>query len=140
MRFLSRFKRTQLAKKRILLVDDEPVFTRLLKINLERTGRYIVREENDATKALDVALEFTPQVVVLDMLMPKIDGNRVAAQFRSNSRFCKTPIIFLTAVISNHKGCLAQEIDGFPALAKPIGLDELVNAIEAAFTEEAPVS
>jgi DNA-binding response OmpR family regulator len=72
--------------------------------------------------------------------MPKIDGNQVAARLRSDSRFCKTPIIFLTAVISNYGSSEAQEIDGFPALAKPIGLGELVNAIEAAFKEELPIN
>lgn len=140
MRFLSRFKKTKPEKKRILLVDDEPVFTRLLKINLERTGHYIVREENDAAKALKVALEFSPHLVLLDMLMPKIDGHGVAAQLRSEFQFCKTPIIFLTAVISNYGAARTQEIDGFPALAKPVGLGELVEAIEAAFREEVPVS
>jgi DNA-binding response OmpR family regulator len=139
LRFFSIFRKSQRPQRRILLVDDEPVFTRLLKINLERTGRYIVREERDATKALEAASEFAPDLILLDVVMPKTDGNHVAAELRSTSRFCKTPIIFLTAVISNYGSSQRREIDGIPALAKPVGLEELVNAIEAAFQEELPV-
>ncbi len=60
-------------KPRILIVDDEPSFIRLLKLVLERTGRYSVRKEGDATKALEVALEFQPDLILLDFVMPKVD-------------------------------------------------------------------
>lgn len=62
-------------KRRILIVDDEPSFVRLLKLNLERTGQFTVKEEHDGTKALPVATEFRPDLILLDMVMPKIDGS-----------------------------------------------------------------
>ena len=68
--------------KRILVVDDEQGFTMLLKMNLEKKGGYEVRVENDATKALDAAREFRPQVVLLDVVMPEMDGGDVALSFR----------------------------------------------------------
>ena len=57
--------------KRILVVDDEAGFARLLKLGLERTGRYDVRVENRARVALDSAREFEPHLILLDCLMPE---------------------------------------------------------------------
>ena len=134
MRFLPAFKKPRPAKKRILLVDDEAGFTRLLKINLERTGRYIVRDENDGMKALDVALEFMPDLIFLDVVMPKIDGANLGRQIRSHPRLQGARIVYLTGSIrKNEEG--PMEISGFPALAKPIGLKELQETIEAALTK-----
>ena len=60
-------------KKRIFVVDDEPGFTRLLKLTLERTGNYTVLEQNDGTQAWLTAREFKPDIIFLDIVMPKID-------------------------------------------------------------------
>src|ERR1043165_1795885 len=116
-------------KRRILIVDDEAGFTRLLKINLERMGNYVVREENDGTKALDVALEFMPDLIFLDAVMPKIAGASLGRQIRRDPRLQETRIVFLTGSIrKNAEG--PAEIAGVPALAKPISIKELVDAIE----------
>ena len=61
-------------KKRILLVDDEPSITRLLKLNLEQTGDYEVATENVSKAALATAEEFRPDLILLDVMMPDLDG------------------------------------------------------------------
>ena len=71
-------------KKRIFIVDDESGFTRLLKLTLEKTGGYLVKEENDGTNAWRAAREFKPDIIFLDIVMPKIDGGDVAQQIRSD--------------------------------------------------------
>jgi CheY-like chemotaxis protein len=114
-------------KHRILIVDDESGFTRLLKLTLERTGRYIVQEENDGTKAWLLAREFKPDIIFLDIVMPKIDGGDVAQQLRSDPMLENVPIVFLTAIVSAKEG--GQEIGGFPFLAKPVSLEAIENAI-----------
>ena len=63
-----------LEKKRILVVDDLASDTRLLKRFLEGTNKYSVREENDAIAALSAAEEFKPHLILLDILMPDMDG------------------------------------------------------------------
>lgn len=118
-----------MSKKRIFIVDDESGFTRLLKLTLERTGRFEVREENDGTKAWLAAREFNPDIIFLDVVMPKIDGGDVAQQIRSDPSLAKIPIIFLTAIVSAKEG--GQEIGGFPFLAKPVSLDAIVKCIES---------
>src|SRR5919109_851520 len=69
-------------KPRILIVDDEPAFTRLVKLALEQDGYYEVQEENHGRHALAAALEFRPDLVLLDVIMPDMGGAEVAAGFR----------------------------------------------------------
>jgi len=115
-------------KKRLLIVDDESGFTRLLKLTLERTGRYIVREENDGLNAWLVAREFRPDIVFLDIVMPKIDGGDVARQIRSDPLLANVPIVFLTAIVSKKE--TDNDIGGFPFLSKPVSLDALTECVK----------
>jgi two-component system alkaline phosphatase synthesis response regulator PhoP len=116
-------------KPRILIVDDEPSFIRLLKLVLENTGRYSVRKEDDATKALEVAREFQPDLILLDFVMPKVDGVSAAQAIRADPRFSHTPILFLSATVVENNGFAAQ-IAGFPAFSKPIGVTQLMHVID----------
>ena len=115
-------------KKRIFIVDDESGFTRLLKLTLEKTGGYLVLEENDGTNAWRAAREFKPDMIFLDIVMPKIDGGDVAQQIRSDPALSHVPIIFLTAIVSQKE--TNSEIGGFPFLAKPVSLDAITQCIE----------
>jgi CheY-like chemotaxis protein len=119
------------AKKRILIIDDETSFTRLLKLNLHHTGRYTAETVNDPAQALAVAREFSPDVILLDVMMPSMDGGEVATRLQANPRLKQTPIVFLTAAIkkneiASHKGC----IGGLPFIAKPVDFQEVVDCIE----------
>src|SRR5215472_19237136 len=71
-------------KRRILIVDDDANSTHLVKILLERSGPYLVLEENDPTKADQTAHNFKPDVILLDIVMPKIDGGELATQIESD--------------------------------------------------------
>lgn len=117
-------------KKRILIVDDESGFTRLLKLTLERTGGYLVREENDGTKALMAAREFSPDLILLDIVMPKIDGGDVASQIKADPMLKGTRIVFLTAIVSKKEAATGGLIGGFPFIAKPVSLEALTACIE----------
>jgi two-component system OmpR family response regulator len=115
-------------KKRILIIDDESGFTRLLKLTLEKTGNYIVREENDGTRACETAREFQPDLILLDIVMPRIDGGEVASKLKADRTLGRTKIVFLTAIVSKQEeGGL---IGGFPFLAKPVSLEALQQCIE----------
>ena len=120
--------------KRVFIVDDESGFTRLLKLTLEKSGRYLVLEENDGTQAWLAAREFKPDIIFLDVVMPKIDGGDVAQQIRSDPSLAHIPIVFLTAIVSAKEG--GHEIGGFPFLAKPVSLDAVVHCIEEHLGDE----
>lgn len=117
-----------MSKKRVFIVDDESGFTRLLKLTLEKSGRFTVREENDGTQAWLAAREFMPDIIFLDIVMPKIDGGDVAQQIRSDPMLAHVPIIFLTAIVSKKEG--GHEIGGFPFLGKPVSLEAIIQCID----------
>jgi len=117
-----------MAKKRVLIVDDESGFTRLIKLTLEKTGHYEVREENDSTRAWLAAREFEPDIIFLDIVMPKMDGGGVGQQMRSDPSLAHVPIIFLTAIVSETE--TDDDIGGFPFLSKPVSLEAITRCIE----------
>ncbi len=116
---------------RILIVDDEIGFTEMVKLNLEDTGRFNVRIENDPTRAFQTALGYRPQLILLDIIMPEMEGPDVLCQLRENEQIAHIPIIFLTATV--RKSEVNQEsgfISGYPFLAKPCTVEELIEAID----------
>jgi CheY-like chemotaxis protein len=125
-------------KRRILIVDNDRDSTHLIKILLERSGRYLVLEENDPTKAHQSAQNFRPDLILLDIVMPETDGGEVAAQIQGDPELQKTPIIFLTALITKAEAKAGLRIQGHPFLAKPISIPEVINAIEGNLPAHAP--
>jgi CheY-like chemotaxis protein len=116
--------------RRILIVDDDANSTHLVKILLERSGPYLVREENDASKADQTAHDFKPDVILLDIVMPKIDGGELATHIESDRELHDTPIIFLTALVTHSEANSGLRVQGHPLVAKPISIPELIDAIE----------
>ncbi|MEP6585706.1 MAG: response regulator [Candidatus Udaeobacter sp.] len=117
-------------KRRILIVDDDANSTHLVKILLERSGPYLVLEENDAANADQTAHSFKPDVILLDIVMPKIDGGELATQIEVDRELHDTPIIFLTALVTHGEAKSGLHIQGHPLVAKPISIPELIDAIE----------
>ena len=118
-------------KQRILLIDDEAAFTRVLKSYLEKTGRYEVRMENSGTDAAEIARAFRPDLILLDIIMPDVDGARVAEAIKDDVRLQHIPVVFLTAVASRdevyaHGGM----IGGQCFLAKPVSAKDVLARIE----------
>ncbi len=117
-------------KRRVLIVDDEPDSTHLVKILLEKTGNYIVLEENDADQAHQSARNFRPDAILLDIMMPNTDGGEVAAQIEADPELRSTPIIFLTALVTEPETKAGLRIEGHRSLAKPINIPQLIDQIE----------
>jgi len=117
-------------KGRILIVDDDSSSTHLVKVLLERSGPYEVMEENDATEAHETARSFKPDLILLDVVMPKIDGGELAAKIQADHELHNTPIIFLTALVTTAEAKTGLHIQGHPFVAKPINIPELIEAIE----------
>jgi len=118
-------------KKRILLVDDEKSFTSLLKLNLEDTGNYEVHVVNWGEDAYPAAQKIKPDLILLDIIMPRMPGGNVAALIKADPVIKDTPIVFLTAAVRKHQ---VEENDGIicdhPCLAKPASADEVIAMIE----------
>src|SRR6266545_5589671 len=120
-----------MSKKRILLVDDESSITRLLKLTLERTGKYETREENFGANAVEAAQEFRPDLILLDVMMPDMDGGDVAAKLREDPSLRKTPVVFLTAAVKKEElGAPDGKIGGRTYIAKPLNVKGVIGVIE----------
>jgi CheY-like chemotaxis protein len=117
-------------KRRILIVDNDRNATHLVRILLEKTGQYLVLGENNSTQAYRSAKIFRPDLILLDIVMPIRDGGEIAAQIRADPELQNIPIIFLTALVTPTEAKAGVHIDGHPFLAKPINIQELINAIE----------
>jgi DNA-binding response OmpR family regulator len=118
-------------KKRILVVDDEASITRLLKLNLEQTNEYVVRTENDAEAALAAAEEFRPHLILLDVMMPGLDGGELASRFEASPKLRSVPIVFLTAAATKGEVyARGGKVGGLPFLAKPVQLSEVVACLK----------
>src|SRR6266699_1270588 len=98
----------QTQKKRILVVDDRVSDTTFIKLALESTNDYVVCEENDAEAAISTAEEFQPDLILLDVMMPGMDGGELAFRFRENPRLGSVPIVFLTAAVTKHNRYRSQ--------------------------------
>ncbi len=118
-------------KKRILIIDDEPSFTRMVKLNLEKTGAFEVREENKATSALATAREFKPDLILLDVIMPTLDGGDVAGQIENDRQLRRTPVVFLTATVTHREAGPGGRLTsgGAVFVPKPVSLDHLIRCI-----------
>ena len=121
-----------MSKRKILVVDDEKMLTRMLKLSLEAMGDYEVLTINLPTEALGAALRFMPDLILLDVMMPEVDGGDVAAQLQECAELNTIPIIFLTAIVTKEEAPgSGVEIAGKTFLAKPIKTSELIVAINA---------
>ena len=123
-------------KKRILVVDDEPALTRMVKLNLERTGNYEVRTENQGSMAVQAAREFKPDLIFLDVMMPDMTGDEISAQLKEDEELSRIKFIFMTAIVTRDETeSMGTNIGGHMFLAKPVKTDELLATIERVLGE-----
>ena len=120
-----------MTKNRILIVDDEPSITQLLRLNLEKTGRYTLRTENTAECVLSALQEFKPELILLDVMMPGMDGGTLAGKIHQTRAFKNVPIVFLTAAVKQEElDARNGVIGGFPYIAKSLNVKGVIAIIE----------
>jgi DNA-binding NarL/FixJ family response regulator len=112
-------------QRKLLLVDDEPGVRESVQAYLEDNEEFVVKVATNATEAWEMLQKETPDLIVSDVMMPKINGYQFLQQIREDPRFRSLPVIFLTA-----RGMTADRIQGHNAgcdayLAKPFDPDEL---------------
>ena len=123
-------------KLRILVVDDEVSFGQVLKAGLEMHG-FTVRYEPHSTDTIQTCLEFHPDLVLLDVDMPVKDGGVVASELQSHATLRRTPVIFLTSLVSKEEAA-KRNASGEILLSKSISIVELVGTIRAVLQPQTP--
>lgn len=130
-----------MTKPRILVVDDEPNLSDLVRLYLEKTQRFEVRVENRSALALSTAREFRPNMVLLDVDMPGKDGGEVAREIQAEPALRGVPILFLTSLVSRDEAGEREIVRaGKLFLAKPVTPQVLVDTVDRLLTGDVHVA
>jgi DNA-binding response OmpR family regulator len=113
---------------RVLVIDDEAPIRLLCRVNLEAEGMEVL-EASDGPTGLDMAQEQTPDVVLLDVMMPGLDGWHVAQHLLEDERTADIPIIFLTARAEFRDRARGLDIGGIDYVTKPFNPLELAPLV-----------
>ena len=115
----------------VLVADDDADILRLVTLRLERSG-YEVMSAGDGEQALKAALERAPDLALLDVMMPKLDGYQVTEQLRRNESTKHVPVILLTARVQEADIARGIEAGADDYVSKPFSTQELRDRVQAA--------
>ncbi|MBT28456.1 MAG: DNA-binding response regulator [Thalassobius sp.] len=122
-------------KHKVLVVDDEPDIVEILKYNLEKEG-FEVKTAPDGKKGLEIARKFFPELILLDIMMPVMDGVETCRQLREIPELSSSFIIFLTARAEEYSEVAAFDVGADDYITKPIKPRALMSRINAHFRRE----
>lgn len=121
-------------KKKILLIDDDPDFVEAVKVIVENGG-YDVRVAYDGQEGLEAVAEEKPDLIVLDVMMPVMNGHEACAKLKADKETSEIPVILLTAVADRvttskytHRDMLESEAEDY--MPKPVEPKELLELIK----------
>ncbi len=121
--------------QKVLVVDDEPDIVELLVYNLQKEG-YEVDTAANGQEAVEATKRFVPDLILMDIMMPKMDGIEAAHQIKKIPEFKNVYLLFLTARSEEYSEIAAFEIGADDYISKPIKPRALMSRISAAFRRE----
>lgn len=121
-----------MSKKKILVVDDEPDIIEILRYNLEKEG-FVMFSASNGEEGIEIAEREKPDLIVLDIMMPEMDGVEVCRVLRGKKDFKNTLIAFLTAREEDYSQIAALDVGGDDYITKPIRPRVLASRIKALF-------
>ena len=110
----------------VLICDDEPSLRELIRVSLD--GPYSFAEADDGEKSLEIARRLQPDVIILDMMMPRLSGLEVLSEIRGDRGLAETPVIVLTAQPSTKEEALRGGAD--IVMVKPFEPEQITAAVE----------
>lgn len=122
----------EVAKTKILVVDDDAGICEFVKLTLEKTRKYDVIVSTSGSEGLKLAELHQPNLVLLDIMMPEMSGAEVAEKLVKNEKTCDIPIAFITGLLTKEDVEKRQGfIHGFLFISKPVTPRELVEEVES---------
>lgn len=116
--------------KKIVIIDDEANFCKLVKNNLEQTGEFVVAMALNARDGIALAKKIKPDLILMDIIMPEVDGGEAISWIKNDSVLRNTPVIFLSAIITEDDVSHSRGvISGYPVLSKTAKVDEVISCI-----------
>ncbi len=119
---------TAVRAAKIMVVDDEPEITEIIEAFLDNAG-YTVKVENQPQRAIPVATEFQPDLILLDIMMPGIDGYQVCNSIKETPGIKTTPVIFLTGKDSKDDQGKSFQVGGDMFIKKPFSCERLLEIV-----------
>ena len=116
--------------RKILIVEDEPKIASLLKDYLATQGAFETRVEARGDTAMEAFEKFGPDLVLLDLMLPGMDGYKVSRLLKFDERFKKIPIIMLTAKDQEEDKALGEQTGADHYMTKPFAMDKLLAKIK----------
>ncbi len=117
------------SRGRVLVVDDEPDLVRILQFGLQSAG-YVVESASDGQEGLKKAREVKPDIILLDLMLPKLDGYKICRLLKFDERFKQIPIIILSARTQEGDQALALEMGANRFVTKPYNFSEILTHVE----------
>ncbi|MFH1753947.1 MAG: response regulator [Candidatus Omnitrophota bacterium] len=118
-----------MAKKKILLVDDEPALLDMVKMRLEAND-YEIITANDGEAGLELARKEKPDLIILDLMLPKMDGYKVCALLKRDTRYSSIPILMFTAKAQQEDMKMGEEAGANGYITKPFEPQALLGKIQ----------
>lgn len=123
-----------MAKKRLLIVDDEKDLAEMVRFRLEANG-YEILLAYDGQQALEIARKEKPDLIILDLMLPMMDGYKVCGLLKKDMRYANIPIIIFTAKAQADDLKLGEEVGADAYLAKPFEPGVLLGKIKELIKE-----
>jgi CheY-like chemotaxis protein len=124
-----------MAISRVLMVDDEPDIRTIGELSLSAVGGFEVHMANDGSEAVAAAVRTRPDLILLDVMMPGLDGPSTLVRLRAEPATAAIPVIFMTAKVQKHEVARFMELGALGVVAKPFDPmtlpDELRRIVEA---------
>jgi two-component system, OmpR family, alkaline phosphatase synthesis response regulator PhoP len=118
-------------KQKILIIDDEENFCKLVKKNIEKTGEFEVYISTNGDDGIKLAREIKPDLILLDVVMPDMDGADVISTIGNDNAIKDTPIVFLTAIVTAEEASSQPSFTrGYTLLPKTVTVGELIACIK----------
>ncbi len=116
------------AAAKVLVIDDEPEITDIVETFLSESG-YVVEVENNPGKAMSRASEFGPDLILLDIMMPEVDGYNVCQEFKKDPSLANVPVIFLTGKDRSDDMGRSFKVGGDMFIKKPFSCERLLEIV-----------
>jgi two-component system OmpR family response regulator len=116
---------------RICYVEDDPDIQRIVRVSLERVGKMTVEIVDDSTRAVEAIIAFKPDLVMLDWMMPIMDGPAVLRKMREHADLKNLPVVFITAKASQRELDELRALGAVGTISKPFSPRDLPDQLRA---------
>jgi two-component system, OmpR family, response regulator len=123
--------------RRILMVEDEPDIQAVARVALEAVGGFTVEMCSSGKEALDRVLRCNPDLILMDVMMPGMDGPSTLLQLRAEPATASFPVIFMTAKVQSHEVARYKDIGGLGVIAKPFDPMTLAASVRSLWEQRA---